>query len=169
MIILTGVPKLETDQLTLKMIEYQDAKSMFENLTSDERITDKRISPAHQSISETVKRLNTIIELNEMRNHCFWGIFLSESGDLIGEIDLYNFDYTTGNCEVSYSIGYQWWNQGFGTEALRAVIYFAFKKMNVNKVSATHNTDNPASGAVLSKVGMKQEGVLRRGIMNAKK
>nr|WP_244886848.1 GNAT family protein [Rossellomorea vietnamensis] len=86
----------------------------------------------------------------------------------MGEIDLYDFDSSTGNCEVSYSIGYDWWNKGYGTEALKAVVEFAFIHMNVHKLSAAHNTDNPASGRIMGKAGMKQEGVIRHMIRNAK-
>lgn len=31
---------------------------------------------------------------------------MKEIDELIGEIDLYDFDISIGNCEVSYSIGY---------------------------------------------------------------
>jgi [ribosomal protein S5]-alanine N-acetyltransferase len=40
--------------------------------------------------------------------------------------------------------------------------------MNVHKISAAHNVDNPASGKIMSKVGMEQEGVIRYMIRNAK-
>jgi ribosomal-protein-alanine N-acetyltransferase len=33
--------------------------------------------------------------------------------------------------------------------------------MNVNKVCACHDTENPASGRVMQKCGMKLEGILR--------
>jgi [ribosomal protein S5]-alanine N-acetyltransferase len=45
----------------------------------------------------------------------------------------------------------------------------AFREMKVHKVSAAHNTDNPASGKVMSKAGMVKEGVIRDMIRNSKK
>jgi len=92
---------------------------------------------------------------------------LKETGELIGEIDLYDFDSSIDNCEVSYSLGFKWWNHGYGTEALQAVVEFGFRQMNIHKISAAHNTDNPASGRIIAKVGMKQEGVIRHMIRNA--
>jgi [ribosomal protein S5]-alanine N-acetyltransferase len=64
--------------------------------------------------------------------------------------------------------GYEWWNKGYGTEALRAIVEFGFRHMNIHKITAAHNTDNPASGKVMAKVGMEQEGTIRHMIRNAK-
>lgn len=164
-----GTPKIETERLILRRFEYTDAQSVFDHWLSDERVTDNRIRPAHKDVSETVERVLKIVNDYANSEFCYWGIELKDNGELIGEIDLYDFDSATDNCEVSYSIGPNWWNQGYGTEALRAVIDFAFRSMNVHKIAAAHNTDNPASGKIMQKVGMEQEGVIRHMIRNAKK
>ena len=163
-----GTPKIETKRLTLRRMEYFDARSVFDNWISDERVTDNRINAAHTSISETVERVAKIVDGYKIKEFCYWGIELKANGELIGEIDLYDFDSSTGNCEVSYSIGYEWWNQGYGTEALRAIVDFGFRSMNIHKISAAHNTDNPASGRIMSKAGMVQEGIIRHMIRNSK-
>lgn len=168
MIHYTGTPKIETDRLLLRKFEMKDAQSVFDHWLSDERITDNRINPSHKSVSETIERVHKIVSQYGSEEFCYWGIELKETGELIGEIDLYDFDSTTENCEVSYSIGYKWWNQGYGTEALRAVVEFGFRTMNIHKISAAHNTDNPASGRIMSKVGMEKEGIIRHMIRNAK-
>jgi ribosomal-protein-alanine N-acetyltransferase len=163
-----GTPKIETDRLTLKRLEPTNAQSVFDHWLSDERVSDSRISPAHKTVSETIERVAKIVSEYDSKEFSYWGIELKANGELIGEIDLYNFDNVTENCEVSYSIGYRWWNQGYGTEALRAVVEFAFRYMNIHKISAAHNIDNPASGKVMIKAGMEQEGMIRHMIRNAK-
>ncbi|MFE8699775.1 GNAT family N-acetyltransferase [Cytobacillus sp. FJAT-54145] len=168
MIMYEGTPKIETKRLTLRRLEHIDAQSVYDNWISDERVTDNRINAAHKSISETVERLVKIVSGYDSKDFCYWGVELKSCGELIGEIDLYNFDSSTGNCEVSYSIGYKWWKQGYGTEALRAVVDYGFRYMNIHKISAAHNTDNPASGKIMSKVGMVQEGIIKHMIRNSK-
>ncbi len=168
MINFVGTPRMETEQLILRKMNSNDTQSVFDHWISDERVTDNRINAAHKSISQTIERVEKIVSGYETKDFCYWGIELKASGDLIGEIDLYDFDPSTGNCEVSYSIGYQWWNQGYGTEALRAVVDFGFRDMNIHKISAAHNTDNPASGKIMGKVGMIQEGIIRDMIRNSK-
>lgn len=168
MINYSGTSKIKTDRLILRRFELLDAQSVFDHWISDERVTDNRIKPAHKNVSETIERVAKIVSEYGSNEFCYWAIELKASGELIGEIDLYNFDNATENCEVSYSLGYKWWNQGYGTEALRAVVVFGFRHMNIHKISAAHNIDNPASGKIMSKVGMEQEGMIRHMIRNAK-
>lgn len=49
-----------------------------------------------------------------------------------------------------------------------AVVDFGFSHLSVHKISAAHNIDNPASGKIVSKVGMHQEGTIRDMICNSK-
>jgi [ribosomal protein S5]-alanine N-acetyltransferase len=163
-----GTPAIETDRLKLRRLKYADSQTVFDHWLSDERVADNRVSAAHRSVAETAERVADIIGKYERKDFCWWGIELKSTGELAGEIDLYNFDATAGNCSVSYSLGYEWWNKGYGTEALKAVVNFGFMEMNLHKIAAAHNTDNPASGKVMMKAGMKQEGTVRHMIRNAK-
>ncbi|MDM5335903.1 GNAT family N-acetyltransferase [Fictibacillus enclensis] len=163
-----GTPKIETDRLILRRLEPTDAQSMFDHWLSDERVTDNLIKGAHKTVSETFEWVDGIVREYSSKEFCDWGIEIKTTGELIGEIELYNFDIPTENCEVGYSLGCRWWHQGYGTEALRAVVEFGFRYMNIHKISAAHNIDNAASGRIMSKVGMAQEGMIRHKIRNAK-
>ncbi|MDX8344618.1 GNAT family N-acetyltransferase [Rossellomorea sp. YZS02] len=163
-----GTPTIETDRLILRKLCLDDTQSAFDHWLSDERVSDHRVSPAHKNVAETKVRMEKVVGGYDSKEFCYWGIELKDGQVLIGEIDLYDFNSSTGNCEVSYSIGYNWWNKGYGTETLKAVVKFAFIHMNVHKLSAAHNTDNPASGRIMEKAGMKQEGIIRHMIRNAK-
>lgn len=161
MINFIGTPMLETKRLILRKMEMNDATRMFDYLCSDHRVMDNLIKGPHKTISETINRVTEITKQYESVKFCYWGIVLKESGELVGTIDLYNIDEDTENCEVGYDLGFNWWNQGYGTEALYAVVEFAFRIMNIHKISATHGIDNPASGKIMSKVGMEREGIIR--------
>ncbi len=70
-------------------------------------------------------------------------------------------------CEIGYIISKKEWNKGIMTEALKAVIKYLFDKVNFNRIQLRHMVDNPASGKVMLKCGMKYEGVLRQyGLKN---
>ncbi len=164
MIIYKGAPMIETQRLILRKIEMNDANRMFEFIFSDYRVMDNLIKGPHQSITETINRLTEITNQYVSEKFCYWGIVVKENGELIGTIDLFNINEDTENCEVGYNIGFNWWNKGYGTEALHAVVEFAFRIMDIHKISATHNIDNPASGKIMLKVGMKREGIIRHMI-----
>jgi [ribosomal protein S5]-alanine N-acetyltransferase len=50
---------------------------------------------------------------------------------------------------------------GPNTPATRRLLAFGFNEVGLHKISATCNPENRASVAVLTKNGMRQEGVLR--------
>ena len=52
------------------------------------------------------------------------------------------------------------------SEAFSALITFMFEEMKVNRVEARHDTNNPNSGKVMMKCGLKYEGTLRQSDFN---
>ena len=63
------------------------------------------------------------------------------------------FDHTNGVWEVGYCIGKAWWNKGFTTEALKAVVEYWFKNTDSSWLACCHAFENPASGRVQQKAG----------------
>ena len=49
------------------------------------------------------------------------------------------------------------------TEATKRVIEFFFQEVGMNRIYAWHASENPASGKMQEKAGMKWEGTLRQG------
>ncbi len=66
--------------------------------------------------------------------------------------------------EIGYWIGKPYWGRGYATEAARAIIRYGFETLGLNRIYATHFTENPASGRVMQKAGMQFEGVLRQDV-----
>ena len=84
-----------------------------------------------------------------------WGIELKSNGKFIGTIDLHKIDPVLKKAAIGYIINKKYWNQGLTTEANRAVIKLAFENIGMNKLTALHDKDNPASGKVMEKSGMR--------------
>ncbi|MBL8843960.1 MAG: GNAT family N-acetyltransferase [Planctomycetes bacterium] len=72
------------------------------------------------------------------------------------------------HAELGYWIGVPHWGRGYATEAAHAVVDHAFGALALKRVFAHHMSSNPASGAVLKKVGMKWEGRLRAHLHRAR-
>ena len=84
-------------------------------------------------------------------------------GALVGAIAL-TLAPEHARAELGYWIGLAHWNQGYCTEASRALLEFAFDELRLNRVQARHLTRNPASGRVMQKLGMQLEGVHREAV-----
>lgn len=63
--------------------------------------------------------------------------------------------------EIGYWIGRPYWGLGFATEAGRAVLRIA-RALALPRLTAGHFVDNPASGAVLRKLGFRPTGQIVR-------
>ena len=74
----------------------------------------------------------------------------------------FTMDEMTEKVHIGYCIGSKWWNRGFTSEALDAVISFFFEQVGVKRIESQHDPNNPKSGKVMRKCGMIYEGTLRK-------
>lgn len=80
-------------------------------------------------------------------------------GALIGGCGVHKGEQ--GGWEIGYWYGRPYWGQGYATEAARPVMRFAFDDLGAERLTAGWFDDNPASGAVLHKLGFTVTGTTR--------
>jgi ribosomal-protein-alanine N-acetyltransferase len=81
-------------------------------------------------------------------------------GTLSGAIALH-FALDHHHAEAGYWIARPSWGDGIASEAVAALLRWAFTELELHRVFARHMATNPASGAVMRKNGMRHEGTLR--------
>ncbi|HHX71335.1 MAG TPA: GNAT family N-acetyltransferase [Clostridiales bacterium] len=156
----TGTEELSAPGLLLRRFTLEDAPAMFANWASDERVTRYLSWSAHASVEETKEILAQWIPEYEKSNYYHWLIVLE--GIPVGSMSLFDVSDWHRHAEVGYCIGAAYWNRGITTKALALVMDFAFGTVGFERLIAKHDVENPASGRVMQKVGMAQEGILRR-------
>jgi len=144
---------IQTERLFLRKMTREDAAPYFERLASSEAVTRYMLFSPQRELSEAKESVKKALMRYENRTAYRWVLDLPGEG-LIGVIDLLRFDEKTASCSFAYMIGENWWGRGFGTEAVKAVLGFAFEKMELAYIEADHMAENPASGAVMRKAGM---------------
>ena len=87
--------------------------------------------------------------------------FAIDDGELVGVIGL-RVHRDDDRAEIGYWIGVPYWGRGYASEAAAAVVRYGFEELALNKIYAGYFSRNPASGAVLRKIGMHHEGTLRQ-------
>jgi RimJ/RimL family protein N-acetyltransferase len=86
-----------------------------------------------------------------------------ETGHIIGAVGVTRHgEVEHGRGYLGYWIGVPYWNKGFATEAARAVLRYVFGHDVYQRVFSSHFANNPASGRVMVKLGMRYEGTQRR-------
>jgi RimJ/RimL family protein N-acetyltransferase len=156
-------PRITTQRLTLRAFAPSDADDV-RRLAGDFAIADTTAAIPHpyeegmfeQWFADHAEQFRRMQAVN-------WAITLTEEGGgLVGAISLMNIDLQARHAEVGYWIAHDHWGLGLGTEAAEAVLEFAFTTLALNRVYACHMVRNPASGAVLRKIGMQHEGCQRQ-------
>ena len=147
---LAQYPIVETERLLLRPVTLDDAEAMF--AYASDKDNTRYTFPTNQSLEETKNNIAQFYLANPLGR---WGIELKSTGEFIGTIDLHKIDSVLKKVAIGYIINQKYWNQGLTTEANRAVIKLIFEKIGMNKLTALHDKDNPASGKVMEKSGMR--------------
>lgn len=155
-----GTNVIETSRLILRRFKQEDAYDVYKGWSSDIRLSNYVSWNIHTSIVEAEELVSRRIEEYD-RNAYNWVVELRNSRELIGNISTVAIRRTHNNCEIGYCYGSQYWNKGYATEALKAVIKYLFEKCDMHIIEAKYHSTNPASGKVLKKAGMTKEAILR--------
>ena len=159
-----GTVTLQTKSLILRKLTMDDAHDVFYHWTSDRIITSGRHD--HKTVEQTKEALEKWIKCYEKDDYYEWGIELKENNEIIGAISTINNNEGVYSCEIAYNISKYHRNKGYTTEALISVLMFLIEKVGYNRIHGGHLIDNPASGRVMEKAGMKYEGTLRQNSKN---
>ena len=158
--------RIETPRLILRKAQVTDAEPMFRNWASNPEVTRFLTWPAYQSVAGAYAILDFWIKEYEKPDFYQWMIELKDLNEPIGSISVVHHRDDIAEAEIGYCIGQSWWHKGIMTEALAAVMQFLFKEVGMNRIEAKHDINNPHSGGVMKKCGMKYEGTSRASDRN---
>ena len=156
-----GTQTIETSRLILRRAVRDDAEPMFRNWASDSEVTKYLTWPTYEKVETAHQILDLWASEYEKPNYYQWMIVLKELGEPIGSISVVRQNDCVEEAEIGYCIGSRWWHKGIMTEALTALIEYLFTEVGMNRVAARHDPNNPHSGGVMRKCGMKSEGTHR--------
>ena len=89
----------------------------------------------------------------------FWAMATTDTAEVIGWLGIGTSTEsdTPGERSFGYLVNHRYWNRGYMTEALRAVLADEFGSRGTPVLRATCNVANPASARVMAKAGMRYE------------
>ena len=104
-----------------------------------------------------------IEKMNASGSDVFFGIVIQETDRLIGSIGLNQIDFRYRSASLGMMIGEKsMWGKGYGTEATRLVVRYAFEELHLNRVQLHVYEYNLRGIRVYEKVGFRREGMLRQ-------
>ena len=153
-------PLLQTDRLNLIEIKQCHLGDIYK-LYSDENVTRFYNLLPFKCEQDAQKVIDWYQNRFKDQLGIRWGITLKGKQNIIGTIGFNNFT-KRHRANIGYDLQTEYWNCGYITEALKAVIDFGFNQLEINRIEAEVMQGNVMSERVLDKFNFKNEGVLRQ-------
>ena len=157
---MTEYPILKTKRLTLRRFHLTDVDDVLAYANDEE--WQRYLLPlpypyervhAEQFVAESF--------LSDWKSKAVFAIVLDDA--VIGSISL-SIGKESQIGSIGYAIARKHWGNGYGTEAARAVVDWAFEEFCFAKVSTEANVENRRSWRVMERIGMTREGIHRSQI-----
>lgn len=145
-----NTPKLETERLILRKFTRDDLDALF-LILKDEEVN--KFLPWYP-----MKNLEETKRFYEERYAARYAEPQAYAYAICLKSDNYPIGYIKVDISDSYDLGYglrkEFWHKGIVSEAAKAVAE-QVKKDGIPYITATHDVNNPRSGAVMKRIGME--------------
>lgn len=146
----------------LRALEAEDYKTSVK-WRNDDDVTS-RLGGGKYFVSNEIEKqwvLNTINQHKDVK----LAICTVEDNQYIGNVYLTDIDYVNRKAHSHILIGnHDFWNGGYGTEAMYLLLDYAFNQKNLRRIEAIVLEDNIGSQKMHEKLGYKKEGLLRQSV-----
>jgi len=154
---------IETSRLILRIPRMADAEAIFSAYAQDHEVTRYLRWRPHEEREQTREFMESRITAWDNDSEYSWIITLRGSDSCVGMIAL---RVDESKADVGYVLAKPYWGKGIMTEAVTAIVDWAYGQPTLFRVWAVCDVENIASARVLEKCGMRREGILRRWIVH---
>lgn len=154
---------LETDRLRLRPLTEADAADIFPLMGDPEVMAflDLPETDEPELVDELVRA--QVAAMNQGKA-VYWTIRALADDAFVGCCELSDIDRWHKRAEIGFMLGRGTWGQGFGLEAMRAVVGYAAAS-GLRRLTATTHLGNRRSETILETLGFREEGLLRGHVL----
>jgi len=123
-----------------------------------------RLLDAQPTNQISAKKISEWIQRDQEKDpHIFlFGIRTMDNDRLVGFIDLEGSMFPHGDAFVGIGVGErEFWGKGYGTDAMKVILRYAFQELNLRRVSLDTFEYNPRAIRSYEKAGFVHEGQVR--------
>ncbi|AIF42818.1 GNAT family N-acetyltransferase [Virgibacillus sp. SK37] len=149
------------EEISLKLLERQDAKELFA-LVDKDRSYLREWLPWVDSMKQ-VEDYEPIIDmwLNQFSSHNGFQAGILYKGKLAGMVGFHGIDQANKKTSIGYWLANSYQGNGIMTIAVKALIEQAFNEYGLNRVEIQCGVDNIKSRSIPERLGFRQDGILR--------
>ncbi|MFJ8087779.1 GNAT family N-acetyltransferase [Lysinibacillus sp. NPDC095746] len=150
---------IKTNRLLIREFEIQDWQAVYE-YTSNPNVM--KYIPEGVFNEEEAKKF---VSENSGEQAKYFPVILKSDNIVIGHIVFHQYfgDHTY---EIGWVLNPNYYNNGYASEAAKAVLNYGFKEMQLHRIIATCQPENIPSYRVMEKIGMRREGYFKKCIPN---
>lgn len=142
---------MDTKRLIIRTLTNKDAYDIFKNIHHDKKVQETFLVNYVENFNDF--NFDRMLNYFEKNRSFYYGIELKDSHECIGMI--FENDRVDDDIEIGYAIGFNYWNQGYVSEALECVIQELKNRKDCKRIFAGAFSENKASLRVMEKCGMK--------------
>lgn len=155
---------IETKRLFIKAIQPINAKTVYK-YRIDPRVNKYQNweSVSYESILKFIND-NLDTEFNSPDKWKQFGIYTKDKDFLVGDIGLHFLNPQNSIVEIGFTISHENQGFGFGSEAVKSIIYYLFRVLKKHRIFASVDPQNNKSISLLKRVGLNQEAYLKKSL-----
>ena len=148
-------PKLETKNLVLRRMDYDDINDLFEMRKDPEmnEYVDTKLDENPYETKAYIDKMNKGVDDNKW---IIWAIEHNESKQVIGTISIWNINMEQESGELGYGIVTHYQGQGLMEESLLSVVEYGFNVMKLKALDAYTEEHNGRSIKLLEKCNFSE-------------
>ena len=158
------MPEIFTECLLLREFVHTDFADVFAYESNAEVVRYVAYGPYTEEECRQDLNWHIAHQQDPQRRFYYLAMELVAEKRVIGFCGLKFKEGSHQEAELSYAMNRDYWGQGYMSEAVEALVDFAFRELAVHRVSGRCCPENISSARVMEKIGMKQEGHLRENL-----
>ncbi|MCX6125151.1 MAG: GNAT family N-acetyltransferase [Proteobacteria bacterium] len=155
------IPTLETARLRLRPISRRDTDEYFA-INSNKMAMEMYGVLQHRRRAESEQLIGLLQRQFKKKLFLRWGITEKGNGRLIGDIGFWRFVDVRARAEIGAKLLPDFWNNGYMTEAMTAVLDYGFGPLNLQSIEGNADIANRGSIRMLQKLKFSEIGIIPR-------
>jgi RimJ/RimL family protein N-acetyltransferase len=158
-------PCIATSRLRLRPFSIDDAEDVY-RLAGDRRIAATTVNIPHPYPRGAAEQwIQSLPRLAADGKALTLALACASTARLVGSVSLLRPHKADSRSDLAYWVGVDYWNCGYCTEAVQALMAHAYASLGLTRFTAQCMSGNGGSARVMQKCGLLYEGTLKRHLL----
>lgn len=153
-------PELDTTRLQLIEVTPEHGPALFHILSNADVTRFYGMDPLRKQ-EDALHIIESFKQTFDSQQGIRWGMIIRDGGTFIGTIGLNHLSLYSKKAEIGFELDPAHWRRGYAAEAIEAVLTYAYETLGLHRMGAVTFLENRASIQLLTRIGFKEEGILR--------